>query len=378
MHRSAFPLATVSVALLIGITTSAHAQRPLPVDRAQPAPRVVPRTVATPSGPTRSDTVSEAWRLGASMPGRTADANLIHRWTKAAMTSGFTRDELVAAWTEIMYSAVAYDVLLGRTPTPDELRRRIGELRGGREWRALWKELATSDERDRKYGYYAPAPLAREEVTRLYGIPQDLVNAGGEHCFGATGPNCDMPKPLETFVWTYPRWQGHFRLPDGTEMAYVRVGVTVGSVLHDNMCLQVMPVIGNYCGVTLGTVVGDFVKNPGTPVAMEWNKAFYNVRDRRGWNEVFGPYPVDRAARNGWYDDLRPVEARPARMAPVLGMLTVPILSEAYKGPERRGSRRLEAPSGTKVDQTDVAYCKSKAFSATSAPPLFAPEGTCR
>ena len=380
MRRPTIQLLILGTTLSIAVAPFVEAQRSVPVSRPVPAPRTPAGTptASSPSGATRADTVSNAWRAGAAVPGRHADANLIARWSRAAAPSGLSYDEMVSAWSEIVVSAAAYDALLGRAPTGDELRRHIAEMKGGRAWREVWKELATSAERDRKYGFFAPAPLSREEVTRLYGIPQDLVSTEGEQCFGATGPNCDMPKETEIFAWTYPKWQGHFTLPDGTQMAYVNVGVTVGSIYHDNMCLQVRPVTGHFCGISLATVAGDFVKNSGTPVAMEWNKAFYNVRDRRGWTGNFGPYPIGNTARHGWYDDLRPVAARPGKMAPVLGMLTVPILSEDYRGPERRGSLRLEAPSGTKLDQTDVAYCKSKAFRATSSPPLFAPEGIYR
>lgn len=380
MRRTSLAAPATAALLMLTLAIPASAQRAGPVRRPLPTrpPAAVVKAPTAPAAPTRADTVSQAYRAGAAMPGRSVDGNLATRWTRAAMPSGLAHDEMVNAWVEIAYAAFAYDALLGRVPTGDELRRHIAELRGGATWRDLWKGLATSPERDRRYGFFAPAPLGADEVTRLYGIPQDLVSREGEQCFGGTGPNCDMPKETEMFAWTYPKWHGQFTLPDGTRMAYVDVGVTVGSILHDNMCMQVRPVTGHFCGLTLATVIGEFAKNNGTPVALEWNKAFYNVRDRRGWTATFGPYPIGATARHGWYDDLRPAPARPAKMAPVLGMLTVPVLSEAYKGPERRGSTRLAAPRGTKLDQTDVAYCKSKAFSARSAPPLFAPEGTCR
>lgn len=368
-------IALACVALLPALAPAQDVPRPVRVpggSRVAAGPATPPRT--TP----RADTISRAWRDGAAVPGRTVDGNLNWRWTRAATPSGLSYDEMVSAWAEIAVAAFAYDALLGRAPTGDELRRHIAQLKGGAPWTDLWRDLALSSERDQRYGFYAPAPLSREQVTQLYGIPQDLVAAEGETCFGGTGPNCDMPKEVKGFAWTFPRWHGEFTLPNGQRMAFVDVGVTVGSILHDNMCLQVRPTVGHYCGMMLLSAAGDFVKTPGTPVAMEWNKAFYNVRDRRGWNATFGPYPLGATARHGWYDDLRPSPARSAMMAPVLGMLTVPVLSMPYQGPERRATRRLSAPPGTRLDQTDVAFCQTAAFRATTAPPLFAPEGTCR
>lgn len=377
MNRALLPLALIALAAGAPPRTAAAQGKPSVAERRLPA-RAAMRDPAARTPAPRADTVHRAFAAGAAVPGRKVDANLGRRWERAATASGLSYEEMVDAWSEIAYASYAYDALLGRAPTAEELRRHIADMRAGRSWRDLWKEVALSPERDQRYGFYAPAPLTPDEVTRLYGIPQNLVSAQGEQCFGGVGPNCDMPKEARDFAWTFPRWHDEFVLPDGTRMAFVDVGVVVGSILHDNMCLQVRPVEGHFCKNMLLSAVGDVVKTPGTPVAMEWNKAFYNVRDHRGWTATFGPYPLGATARHGWFDDLRPTAARPAKMAPVLGMLTVPVLNVPYQGPERRASARLQAPPGTKIDQTDVAYCRSKAFSATSNPPLFAPEGTCR
>ncbi|HWE43662.1 MAG TPA: hypothetical protein VG432_14245 [Gemmatimonadaceae bacterium] len=345
-------------------------------DRRPPAARVV--TAATPTVTPRADTVSRAFQAGAAIPGRSVDGNLVGRWTRAANASRLSYDEMVGAWTEIAYAAFAYDQLLGRAPDDAELRRHIAAMKGGAAWTDLWREVATSPERDRKYGFFAPAPMSAAQVEQLYRIRRDLVRAEGEQCFGGVGPGCDMPKEIRDFAWTFPRWHDEFVLPDGQRMAWVDVGVVVGSILHDNKCVDVRPAVGHFCGDMVAAAFGDVVKTSDTPAGLEWNKAVYNVRDHRGWTATFGPYPIGATARHGWFDDLRPVAARPAMMAPIVSVITIPALTVRFNGQERRASRRLAAPSRTKLDQSDVAFCQSKAFSETSSPPLFAPEGTCR
>lgn len=365
-------------AMLVVATATSRAQdviKPRPGARV-PAPRVI--TASTPTVASRADTMLRAFQAGASVPGRAVDANLVGRWTRAANASGLSYDELVGAWTEVAFAAFAYDQLLGRVPTGVELRRHITAMKGGAAWTDLWREVATSPERDQKYGFFAPAPMSAEQVEQLYGIRRDLARAEGEQCFGGVGPGCDMPKEIKDVDWTFPRWHDEFTLPNGQRMAWVDVGVVVGSILHDNQCLDVRPTVGHFCGNMVAAAFGDVVKTTDTPAGMEWNKAVYNVRDHRGWTATFGPYPIGATARNGWFDDLRPVPARRAMMAPIFSVLTIPSLTVPFKGQERRSTRRLTAPSGTKLDQSDVAYCQSGGFSARSSPPLFAPEGTCR
>jgi hypothetical protein len=365
-------------ALLLAVPAALRAQdvvKPRPASRVPPA-RVV--TVNTPTVAPRADTVSRAFQAGAAVPGRAVDGNLVNRWTRAANASRLSYDELVDAWTEIAYTAFAYDQLLGRAPTDAELRRHVAAMNAGAAWTDLWREVATSPERDSKYGFFAPAPMSPEQVEQLYQIRRDLVRAEGEQCFGGVGPGCDMPKEIKDFAWTFPRWHDEFTLPNGQRMAWVDVGVVVGSILHDNQCLAVRPAVGHFCGDMVASALGDVVKTGDTPAGMEWNKAVYNVRDHRGWTATFGPYPIGATVRNGWYDDLRPVPSRRAMMAPIFSVLTIPSLTVPFKGQERRSTRRLTAPSRTKLDQSDVAFCQSGAFSEKSSPPLFAPEGTCR
>ena len=372
MHRL---LTAASILVATPALSAQDVVKPGPMSRV-PAPRVVP--AGTPTVAPRADTVSRAFQAGVAIPGRSVDANLVNRWTRAANPSGLSYDEMVNAWVEIAFAAFAYDQLLGRAPTSAELRRHIASMKGGAAWTDLWREVATSPERDQKYGFFAPAPMSAEQVEQLFGIRRDLARKEGEQCFGGVGPGCDMPKEIKDFAWTFPRWHDEFVLPNGQRMAWVDVGVVVGSILHDNQCVDVRPTIGHFCGDMVAAAFGDFVKSSDTPAGMEWNKAVYNVRDHRGWTATFGPYPIGSTARYGWFDDLRPVAARRAMMAPVLSVLTLPTLTVPYTGKERRATTRLKAPSGTKLDQTDIAYCQSSAFSARSSPPLFAPEGTCR
>ena len=370
------------LALAVAVSVAPPALSAQDVVKPRPAPRVVPATnsptVNTPTIAPRADTVSRAFQAGAALPGRSVDGNLVGRWTRAVTATRLGYDELVGAWTEIAFTAYAYDQLLGRVPTEVELRRHIDQMKGGVQWTDFWREVATSPERDRKYGFFAPAPMSAEQVEQLFGIPRALARVEGEQCFGGVGPGCDMPREIKDFAWTFPRWHDEFVLPNGQRMAFVDVGVVVGSILHDNACVDVRPTVGHFCGDMVASAFGDFVKTGDTPAGIEWNKAVYNVRDHRGWTATFGPYPLGNTARYGWWDDLRPVAARRAMMAPILSVLTLPTLTVAYKGKERRSTTRLKAPSGTKLDQTDIAFCQSGAFSARSSPPLFAPEGTCR
>ena len=52
-------------------------------------------------------------------------------------------------------------------------------------------------------------------------------------------------------------------------------------------------------------------------------------------------------------------------MAPAISMLAWPGLTVKYTGGESRQSSVLRAPAGTSLDDTDVAYCQSRAFGST-------------
>ena len=171
-----------------------------------------------------------------------------------------------------------------------------------------------------------------------------------------------------------PDWKQHFNLPDGTEMAYVELGVAVGSIMHDAACLD-GPAGGVACSGWVA--IADITKHSGVPAAREWNKAAWNVIDGRGWRHVFGPYPVDLSLRRKWYDDMRPAPGRGGYMAEVAGILTLPIHDVRYEGREKRASAVLFAPPGTTLDGRDGAYCSAKKFRKTESPIGKAMSGTC-
>ena len=288
-------------------------------------------------------------------------------WYPVAEHSGLTYEEQVRAWRHINLIALAYKHLLQREPTPDETRREIAALQRGKHWKDLWRQLAHSTERDERFGFFAPAPLANRATARIaFGLS---FNPTPEMCFGGLGPGCagTVPGKVE------PRWFGHFRLPDGTEMAYVALGVAVGSILHDNACLV------NQQGLNCsGLGAGDLIKHKDWPAALEWNKASWNVLDGRTWRDVFGPYPTDRGLQAQFFDDLRPVPAREAYMAPILSMVTIPVTTIRYTGSETKRTRALRAPAGTSLDDRDAAFCASGAFAKKESFPGKSGWGFCR
>lgn len=271
-------------------------------------------------------------------------------WDSVASRSDLSHEDQVAAWKEIVTVALAYRHLLQRLPTAEETRRHVLALQGGRGWRQLWLELAQSPERDERFGYWAPAPMAgAPHAQRVFGLP---FTPRTEQCFGGLGPGCAGTVP---FWGVEPRWFGIFQIPDGPQMGYVSVGVAVGSILHDNACL------GNPGGLNCsGLGAGDLIKTGLWPASLEWNKAAWNLIDKRTWREVFGPYPTNTEVRlDAWYDDLRLVRNRPAMMAEAVSMIAFPGLTVVYRGGETRQSRALKAPPGTSLDETDAAFCAS-------------------
>lgn len=293
-------------------------------------------------------------------------------WLETAEVSGFDEATLRARWKEIAIAAQLYQHIFRRAPTKLELDRQLAAQRAGKSQDEQWRELAQSAAREREHGAFAPSPMTMEQARGLFGWRHLRA---GEQCFGGLGPGCTGTLP-PIFEWAQPRWQRIFRLPDGTEMGYVEIGVAIGSILHDNACMDAPQGRGLACN---GYVpIDDLTKHAGEPAAIEWNKAGWNVIDGRGWRHVFGPYPRDLTLRRKWYDDLRTTRARRAMMANVLGPLTLPILDQPYKGVERRASRVLSAPSGTTLDGTDGAFCADRrGFKRTESPIAKAPAGIC-
>ncbi len=285
-----------------------------------------------------------------------------------------TDAERIAAWKEIEIVALEYKHILGRAPTPDETKRDVATLQAGTTWQQLWRRLAHSAERDTRFGYWAAAPIPDSlQAQRDFGTA--VPPWSSQQCFGGLGPKCDGGIPDLINDKVAPMWFGAFYMPDNSQLAYVDIGVAVGSVLHDNACLKDKG--GLNCN---GMGAGDFIKIGGLwGAAMEWNKASWNVIDQRTWRQTFGPYPTDPGIRErDWYDDLRPATPRPAMMAPTISMLTWPGLSVKPTDGETRQTRALLAPAGTSLDDTDVAFCKSGAFGSTGWFVGKASSGICK
>lgn len=295
-------------------------------------------------------------------------------WNAVARYTGYGYADLVKSYDAIYVVTFAYKYLLHHSAAPvdssavaDLVKRQLN----GEPWTHIWRDVAQSPERERIAGTWAPAPLEPSEVRDRFALG---MTPGAEQCFGGLGDKCEGGIP-GVYPSVQPRWHDWFTMPDGTEMGMVDIGVAVGSILHDNVCLRHHE-DGLNCN---GIGAGDLTKHPGWPAAMEWNKASWNVIDNRKWRETFGPYPTDKETRrSGWYDDLRYAKAREAWMAPVAGMLTTPAQTVRYDGAETRESARLKAPRGTVLDGKDAAFCRSQTFSSTQSPPLKAPLGICQ
>lgn len=327
--------------------------------RATQNPDAPTTSVSTPAFTTTTNFGSSDYQQGKCLnPGVIGYPDL---WDPVATASGMTSAERIAAWKELEIVALEYKHILGRQPTPEETRRDVAALKAGRTWKQLWRQLAHSAERDTRFGYWAAAPIPDSSQAK-----QDFETAvapwTSQQCFGGLGPKCDGGIPEVINIKVSPIWFGAFRMPDNTELAYVEIGVAVGSILHDNACLKDRG--GLNCD---GMGAGDLIKIGGLwGAALEWNKAAWNVIDQRTWRQTFGPYPTNPQIRNlDWYDDLRPAAPRPAMMAPAISMLTWPGLTVSPTDGETRQSRALLAPAGTSLDDTDVAFCRSGAFGQT-------------
>ena len=150
-----------------------------------------------------------------------------------------------------------------------------------------------------------------------------------ERCFGGIGNGCDGAS----------NWAGNFvvgparRNADGT----FSLGVSVGSILHDNCCLAEPN--GYRCG-------GDDGSNS---CRAEWDKAVGNAVNRRSWQARFGPYRCVNTE-----DDLSIAAGRPAGLG-----------GQVVTRKETAASRALSAPAGTAMDDTDAAFCASGRLART-------------
>lgn len=172
-----------------------------------------------------------------------------------------------------------------------------------------------------------------------------------QKCFGGSGPQCGEPK--DTF---HP---AKLNTSDCTATVYV----TIGSIMHDNCCLK-NPKEGYMCGKQGDWVLG----NDQQVCGFEWNKAFYDSRDGRGWEVTMGPY-----VKGGKTDDLKSAKARDGRIYDKNGN-NRRMWVKHQKNPgdkfwkhaiwnnvqETVASKKLKAPKGTKFqEKEDEAFCAS-------------------
>lgn len=280
-----------------------------------------------------------------------APASVVQKWRTAQLNGGPVLYEELRRHLAAEMVDIAYRQLLKREPDPQGRQHYIDLLLGPNYTGELvWKELARSQERLDRFGYWAP------HVTGFDGKR--------ELCFGAVGPGCQGVPWLNE-----PRWVDKFTRPDGVEMGYIEIYVAVGSILHDNSCLRYG---GHYCSGIPAGVTGDLIPlaQYAQGSSLEWNKAVYNMKDGRVWRHKFGPYPLDDRLRGLYSDDLTKVANRSSKMAPVIhiGVLGIfigrvsfatPYPSVPYVHGETRQTRALVAPAGVPVDRGDQEFCAS-------------------
>lgn len=322
-----------------------------------------------PGNPELTETVERAYAAYepmAKFPEAKASAEFA--FTRTAAVSGLTYEDMVQDQQHLTALGLIFQHTLSRAPSAAEVSKYLPQLKANTQnWKSIWREQAQSAERDSRFGYYASSPLTNYKDNTGRKI--------SEQCFGGVGPKCDAAVPA--IDWLQFKPVNRFALY-GQPMEYLEGPVVVGSILHDNTCVR--NPAGFYCHGT--EVFGEIAKNNNTPAALEWNKAVYNARDTRGWRTQFGPYPSDKNQRLEWSDDLRFVPNRHAKMARIAGLTAERVPSVVYNNGETKATLRLKAPSNTSVDQSDVEFCASKAFSRTGANPgeftLIGPWGICR
>jgi hypothetical protein len=334
------------------------------------APVSPAQTQTTPE--TREAMLQRAYRAGVQRNPRVQPADSVG-WKQLAGYTGLGYDDLVNAYDAIAVVNLAYKQLLERQPDSVGGAWQVLAIRNGMRWQEIWRNIAQSPEREQRFGYWSPAPLATsDEVQSAFGY----LPYRPEQCFGAIGTACEGGAPqVPGTPDIQPRWVDQFTLPDGTVMGWVEQGVAVGSILHDNACLR-YPTTGLNCN---GVGVGAVTQMSGDPAAQEWSKAWWNVLDGRTWRERFGPYPVDVTLRRSmWYDDMRITRPRQAWMKVVVSLVVGSAFTEEYQGKETRGTRRLAAPSGRGLDERDEAFCRSGAFNGGIQWTPFTAWGVCR
>ncbi len=204
----------------------------------------------------------------------------------------------------------------------------------------------------------AKAP-ARCERSQVQLDPAKIDNR--ERCFGAIGSGC---KDQADGKFTWKKWP----TPEVNDDCTIKVKVSVGSILHDSCCRtlwdQGRPGDGHFCKPAPGdasiwmgvdALAGYPAGWDNKVCAREWRKAVFDTAQDRVWTETFGPY-----SSNDQQDNLSPVgNSRPSLLPGRLGVNDDLRRSSTV---ERAETRRLSAPSGTKLEIHDKAFCKSGRF----------------
>ena len=192
-----------------------------------------------------------------------------------------------------------------------------------------------------------------------YGAPECDFSSSSDvnvqKCFGGSGNQCE-----EGFGRADAFHPVKLNKSDCTATAYV----TIGSIMHDNCCLN-NPKEGYMCGKSGDNILSG---NDQQICGFEWNKAFYDSRDGRGWEVTMGPY-----IKGGKTDDLTRKPAREGRIYDKNGN-NRRMWVQHQKNPgdklwkhaiwsnvqETVASRKLKAPKGTKFqEKEDEAFCAS-------------------
>lgn len=256
--------------------------------------------------------------------GQLSLAELIDRHRGHLRRDDFTRGDTITR---------SYRSILKRAPNANEFRYWDIRVRQSGE------TYAEMEDTHRKYVAQNPSenpkPVPNPKPAPIKGPNPPFPNGKKERCFGAVGVGCDGGGNLD---WLVPRAQ-----PIGNGL--VRQWVNVGSITHDSCCVR--NPTGAHCRE------GDYSEGGDDRACLiEWRKAIYNWRDQRSWQADFGPYigPDDS-------DDPAPTAARSTKLADFFGKYKYD-----YKWGEYAATRRLCAPAGTRLDESDAQFCCSGSF----------------
>ena len=205
-----------------------------------------------------------------------------------------------------------------------------------------------------------PLPPYKEPAPRPVCYTAVLKDRALEACFGAIGQACKSQTVPDHSI--PPKNLVDLGVPVAQleQNCSISEAVSVGSIMHDNCCMSFPD--GIYCKAD-PLDFGAEIQGALTSLNChrEWRKAVYDVLEHRYWFEKFGPYLADVygalqkgdsgvdttvTARKGFTYGPNGVQDRPYRWA----------------GPERAATARLKAPSGTKLEIGDVAFCASGQF----------------